>query len=394
MRFSNGHASKSGAPRPHSFKVNVGRLRTLASCAGATRAVTVGRRQLCPYVRYLFLTPLWHHVLAPPLRTMADAGPAPLCSVCRAPGTHLCAGCRAVQYCSPACQAVSWKGGHKAACRALRATACQTEFEAGKQCKARGDLVTARAHFDTAAGLGHGPSQSEIGQLLAREGNYSQAKDLLVDSLKNASPPSRDHPYPALFTLGCMAARGAGMLHDPMAAVSYFRRAAVAPGGEALAKEPMLTMSDLLIGSGAENQRRLDARYQNFQAACQRAQVSGALPRAGTCPSHKSLHPNAAGHLGGRGGSAAALWHDPSATPLDRGASTAAAGRPTEAGQPDASPRRLSGRPRAFCSREGAPLSHLRRMQYRCGRGGCMAVRPLRGYVLLARVPRKGCVPY
>lgn len=180
-----------------------------------------------------------------------------------------------MQYCSPACQAVSWKGGHKSACRALRATARQSEYEAGKQRKTRGDLVTARLHFDIAAGLGHGPSQSEIGQLLAREGSYAQARGLLMDSLKHADPPSRDHPYPALFTLGCMAARGAGMLHDPMAAVSYFRRAAAAPGGEALAKEPMLTMSDLLISTGAENQRRLDARYQNFQAACQRAQVSG-----------------------------------------------------------------------------------------------------------------------
>ena len=43
------------------------------------------------------------------------------CFVCRrtltAKGKHQCSKCRMVSYCSPVCQKIHWKGGHKHTCR-------------------------------------------------------------------------------------------------------------------------------------------------------------------------------------------------------------------------------------------------------------------------------------
>jgi hypothetical protein len=70
---------------------------------------------------------------APPVRPSSSeaaaqaggqtAAVAAECAACKAlpPAGHkfqVCAGCRAVRYCSPACQKAGWQSGHKAACRA------------------------------------------------------------------------------------------------------------------------------------------------------------------------------------------------------------------------------------------------------------------------------------
>lgn len=49
--------------------------------------------------------------------------PPELCAVCSAPAASFCAKCRSRCYCSRACQAVDWRGGHKAICNALTSVA-------------------------------------------------------------------------------------------------------------------------------------------------------------------------------------------------------------------------------------------------------------------------------
>lgn len=204
-----------------------------------------------------------------------DANPTTrLCAVCSGPGSHLCAGCKSVNYCSPECQRSHWKS-HKKPCRLARAAAGQAEYEAGLQCNARGDFEGRRKHYEAASSLGHGPATSALGRLHILEGNYDEGRKLLVESLADTDSSTPGHPYEAHYALGLLASRGAGELLNPATALRHFRLAAASPGGEGLRKMRFLSMPDYMVSAGAEVQRSLDSRYQNFLAAMKRAKAAG-----------------------------------------------------------------------------------------------------------------------
>ena len=196
------------------------------------------------------------------------------CSVCRSRGSLQCAGCGSTWYCSVACQSAALNS-HRGPCRAARVAWRRAEFVAGKECLERGDVAGAREYFSNAAELGSGPGQSAFARLLLREGDYAEARALLLESLKDSSVSTPDHPSPALYALGCLAARGAGTLLDARAALAYLRRAASLPGGETLAGEAVLRAPSPSGPCGSDAQRRLDSRCQNYLAARARARAAG-----------------------------------------------------------------------------------------------------------------------
>lgn len=198
----------------------------------------------------------------------------PLCAVCRGRGALQCAGCGSTWYCSVACQSAALNT-HRGPCRAARVAWRRAEYVAGKDCLESGDVAGAREYFSNAAELGSGPGQSAFARLLLRDGDYAVARELLLESLKDSSVSTPDHPSPALYALGCLAARGAGTLLDARAALAYLKRAASLPGGETLAGEAILRAPSPSGPCGGDAQRRLDSRCQNYLAARARARAAG-----------------------------------------------------------------------------------------------------------------------
>ncbi|KAG4962734.1 hypothetical protein AAZX31_14G104200 [Glycine max] len=72
-----------------------------------------------------------HHALATDAMPGALAAADPLCAVCATPAPKKCSRCKAVRYCSQACQQSHWMSGHKTVCKDFRETSARSSAQNG-----------------------------------------------------------------------------------------------------------------------------------------------------------------------------------------------------------------------------------------------------------------------
>ncbi|TKY58063.1 Ubiquitin carboxyl-terminal hydrolase 19 [Spatholobus suberectus] len=112
-----------------------------------------------------------HHALADAMPGVlaADAGDS-LCAVCATRASKKCSRCKAVRYCSQACQQSHWKSGHKTVCKDFHDASVRSVAQNG---------VTNRGFKASAAGGKSSPSIALIPGCGAISRPIKQAKDVL-----------------------------------------------------------------------------------------------------------------------------------------------------------------------------------------------------------------------